>query len=239
MNSSNLSQRLQLIANSIIKYAESPIRLADIGSDHAYLPNYLVLNHNIEFAVAGEVVDGPYHSALNEVRKNQHENIIDVRLGDGLEVVSREDRINTVAICGMGGILIRDILERGIDRLQKHHLLALQANTAEYQLRQWLMAENYQIIHEDLLEEKQHFYEIIIAKPVQNQTFYTNNELLFGPVLLQNKSPIFMTKWQKRLAKEQYILAQMHGAKGLAREKINQQRKLIETIERTIDINGI
>lgn len=109
MNHLELSKRLEKVGEFVPEAA----RLADIGSDHAYLPVALMLKGKITFAVAGEVVQGPFDSAQKQVRKNGLEEKIIVRLADGLAAIKPEDQINAVTIAGMGGSLIKDILEAG------------------------------------------------------------------------------------------------------------------------------
>ncbi len=101
MNAKDLSLRLQKAAEFVPQNA----RLADIGSDHAYLPVALMLQNKISYGIAGEVVVGPYKSAEKQVAKNGLENKIDVRLADGLEAVKLEDHVSAITICGMGGVL--------------------------------------------------------------------------------------------------------------------------------------
>ena len=107
MDGNKLSYRLQKVA----EYVSADSRLADIGSDHAYLPAYLALKGKINFGIAGEVVKGPFQNAQNEIKKENLQEIVDVRLADGLAAVELSDEINVVTICGMGGPLICQILE--------------------------------------------------------------------------------------------------------------------------------
>ena len=102
-----LSKRLGAVAS----YVQKGSRLADVGSDHAYLPLFLVENGIIDYAVAGEVVQGPYQSALTNVVQAGKEELIQVRLANGLAAIESSDRIDTITIAGMGGRLIADILE--------------------------------------------------------------------------------------------------------------------------------
>lgn len=108
MNAQNLSKRLEKVASFVPKGAI----VADIGSDHAYLPCYLVHKGIIQKAVAGEVVKGPYQSALKKVKEEGLENQITVRLADGLEAIESADHVDTITIAGMGGSLIVSILEK-------------------------------------------------------------------------------------------------------------------------------
>lgn len=116
-----------------------------------------MLQNKISYGIAGEVVVGPYKSAQKQVAKNGLENKIDVRLADGLEAVKLEDHVSAITICGMGGVLIRDILQRGKEknRLSGEERLILQPNVGERQLRKWLVDEEYTIIDESILEENQ------------------------------------------------------------------------------------
>ncbi|MGL4697438.1 tRNA (adenine(22)-N(1))-methyltransferase [Enterococcus larvae] len=220
MNENQLSKRLERVGELV------PVgsRLADIGSDHAYLPVALMLQGKIEYAVAGEVVKGPYDSAEKQVRKNGLSEKIIVRLADGLDAVKAEDEINAVSICGMGGILIRDILEKGraTSHLNGNEMLILQPNVGEKVLRSWLMAQGYTILSEEILEENQKIYEIICAERKSAAAVYTEEELTFGPLLLQSRGDVFMKKWQREIAQRRNVVEQ------LKKSKINQQQKIIE-----------
>ena len=151
MNEQVLSSRLMQVGKQVPLGA----RLADIGSDHAYLPIYLVLKQQIPFAIAGEVVRGPYESAKKQVAKNGLENQIIVRLADGLAAIHAEDQIDAISIAGMGGTLIRNILENGKQQgqLTGNETLILQPNVGEATLRNWLIRNDYEIRHEEILEE--------------------------------------------------------------------------------------
>ena len=88
-----------------------------------------------DFAIAGEVVNGPYQSALKNVSEHGLTSKIDVRLANGLSAFEEADNIDTIAICGMGGRLIADILNNDIDKLQHVKTLVLQPNNREDDLR--------------------------------------------------------------------------------------------------------
>ena len=108
MNEQSLSLRLTRVGEQIPDQA----RLADIGSDHAYLPVALMLQNKIQYAVAGEVVKD-HSNLLHGKSKNGLSDKITVRLADGLAAIQPDDQIDTVVIAGMGGTLIRTILENG------------------------------------------------------------------------------------------------------------------------------
>ncbi len=190
-----LSKRLGAVAS----YVQKGSRLADVGSDHAYLPLFLVENSTIDFAVAGEVVQGPYQSALKNVAQAGQLEQIQVRLANGLAAIESSDRIDTITIAGMGGRLIVDILEADRDKLEKVKRLILQPNNREDELRIWLEAHGFQIVAEEMVTENQKFYEILVVEAGTMEL--TPLEQRFGPYLLQEKSADFLAKWQTELGK--------------------------------------
>lgn len=232
MNAKDLSLRLQKAA----EYVPQDARLADIGSDHAYLPVALMLQGKISYGIAGEVVVGPYKSAQKQVAKNGLENKIDVRLADGLEAVELDDQISAITICGMGGVLIRDILQRGKEknRLSGTERLILQPNVGERQLRQWLVNESYTITHEAIIEENHKVYEIIVADKNAEKTDYSAKELFFGPILLAEKNPVFTGKWIHKLAKSEKILTSLRQSDQDVVEKIREVEQEIEWIKEVL-----
>lgn len=233
MNSVNLSKRLQQVAD----YVENDARLADIGSDHAYLPCYLAEKGEIEFAVAGEVVDGPFQNAVKEVKQKGLADKIEVRLGDGLMVVEPEDHIDTVTIAGMGGALIRSILEQGQahDKVSGKETLILQPNVFEETVRRYLMANQYKIISESIVEENEKIYEIIKAVPAETPVSYSKKDCLFGPLLRKERSDTFKKKWNQQLQTDMFILGQVEKSKDPDSAKINSLKREIGLIKEMIE----
>lgn len=187
-------------------------RLADIGSDHGYLPVALMRRGAIAAAVAGEVAMTPFRAAERTVRENDLEQQITVRLASGLAAIEPGDGITAISICGMGGETIRDILEHGKSRLNGHERLILQPNGGEQPLRQWLMENGYCILCEELLRENRFDYEIIVAERAGPVT-YTAEELYFGPLQMQARSPEFLAKWQRLLREKQKTLSSLARAR--------------------------
>lgn len=233
MDEKNLSLRLERVANYIRKNE----RLADIGSDHAYLPSALVLNGTIEYAIAGEVVDGPYQSAKSHVAELGFEKQIDVRFGDGLDVVDLKDNISAISICGMGGSLIASILDKGFnaDKLSGQERLLLQPNVGEYTLRKWLVEHDYQIVAEDLLEENHKMYEIMIAEKSDQPVEATEADLQYGFLLKNDPTPMFRKKWQVELKKYKYIQASLEQSKSDQTEKLKTVKETIQQIEELLE----
>lgn len=221
MDGHKLSKRLNAVADMVEKGA----RLADIGSDHAYLPVNLILNNKINFAVAGEVVIGPMENAQSEVKKQGFEDKIIVRLADGLAAIKKEDNIDTVVIAGMGGILISKIL--GMDLSYK--TLILQPNTDEGVVREWLQNNNYKIVEEDIVKEDKHTYEVIKAVP--GDMHLLESQIKFGPFLSVEKSTVWREKWENELLRKQKVLGFLNAATPVHTQRIEETENEIAIIQ--------
>ncbi|WP_339328369.1 tRNA (adenine(22)-N(1))-methyltransferase TrmK [Limosilactobacillus reuteri] len=230
MDEKHLSARLACVASLVLAGA----RVADIGSDHAYLPAALVLDGKIDFAIAGEVVKGPYENAVHEIKDHQLEGKVIPRLADGLAAIEPADKVDTITIAGMGGSLIASILEKGKDKLTEIKRLVLQPNVGESQLREWLMNNHYQIMTEKIIEEDNHIYEIIVAEPSVVPFRYSKYELDFGPFLLENKGPVFRKKWQEYLQREAHVIDQMQRAQQPPVKKINEINEFLSQVKEAI-----
>lgn len=228
-----LGERLTRVSS----FVPNGSKVCDVGSDHAYLPVYLLQNDQISCAIAGEVVEGPYLSAKQTVRDYRMEDRIEVRLGDGMQILSKEDEITAVTICGMGGELISRILEAGYSggHLSGRERLILQPNVAEHFVREWLMNHSYHIVEETVVEDNHRLYEIIVAEPVGKRVEYTELELKYGPILLKESSELSVAKWNRMNRKNKEILEQLQKSKTPQHEKIEQFEKAFNELQGVID----
>lgn len=225
MNAQQLSVRLMKVA----EYVQAGAVVADIGSDHAYLPCHLLHNGIASRAVAGEIVKGPYESAKKQVRAEGLEGKITVRLAPGLEAIEPSDGITAVTIAGMGGTLIASILEEGKGRLEGVKRLILQPNVHAQAIRQWAVQNGWQIIAEEILKEKDKIYEILVLEPTAEEVKLDAKELLFGPELLKQQTEIFKEKWHREATQWKAIAERLENAQQT--EDIRTKREqLLEKI---------
>ena len=230
MNEHTLSMRLERVATHVPAGA----RLADIGSDHAYLPVALMRRGVIAAAVAGEVATTPFHAARRTVDDNGLAQHITVRLADGLAAIEVADEISAISLCGMGGETIRGILDCGKAHLNGGERLILQPNGGEQPLRQWLMENDYQILHEELLRENRFYYEIIVAERAEAVT-YSAEQLYFGPLQMQARSPDFLAKWQRMLRQKRKTLASLEQARqAVPMQKVQEIVQQVTWIEQLL-----
>ncbi|MFT8871015.1 MAG: class I SAM-dependent methyltransferase [Sporolactobacillus sp.] len=209
MQEIQLSARLQAVLHAI----PSGGCLADIGSDHAYIPCQAIRAGIVSRAIAGEVREGPFRQSVLNVRAYGLETSVDVRFGDGLDVIAGGEA-DTIVIAGMGGELIVHLLERGSAKIEKASLV-LQPNIREPLCRGWLAAHGWLIERETIVEEASHFYEIIRARKAGSGECaeLSESELLLGPQLLIQKQTIFLKKWNRRANKLRQILGQLRAVK--------------------------
>ena len=225
-----LSQRLKTAAN----YIHPGSFFADIGSDHAYLPIYICQTDQSARAIAGELNEGPKQAAQAHVHGYQLSGRIEVRKGDGLAVIETEP-VDTVVICGMGGGLIRAILEDGKDKLSSVKRLVLQPNMDGHYLRAWLDDHYYHITAEEILEEDGHIYEIIIADKQVNKQRLTAKESYFGPFLMREKNAAFQAKWRREQANIIRIIDGLKKAKQIDHTKVDQFNQARQWTKEVLD----
>ncbi|GAE33414.1 tRNA (adenine(22)-N(1))-methyltransferase [Halalkalibacter akibai] len=234
MNEKQLSERLIKVASYVPKGA----KVADIGSDHAYLPCYLCLQDPSIRAIAGEVNEGPFQSAQNQVIRVGLADRIEVRKGNGLAVLEQGE-VDTITIAGMGGGLIATILDEGINKLEGVTTLILQPNVSADLIRHWLRKHGWFLYSEDIIEEDDKIYEILVAKPGDDKELYkeqTQEKLLLGPYLMKERNEAFKKKWSYELANWQRILKEFDKASG--NDQIEQKRtelnRLINTVQEVL-----
>jgi len=207
--------------------------MADIGSDHAFLPIYLAQRGKISFAVAGELNEGPFKGAERNVRKRGLTEQISVRKGNGLAVISPGE-VETVTISGMGGGTMRDILAAGIEKLDGVSRLVLSPQGDSDQLRQWLLAHGWKIIDEDMLVEDERIYEFIVCERGE-MTIEDPVVLEFGPFLLERKHPLIIDRADYELGKIRRALPALEHAKGESgearRAELLARRTMLEEVK--------
>ncbi|MEZ7170921.1 tRNA (adenine(22)-N(1))-methyltransferase TrmK [Sporosarcina sp. OR05] len=224
MNSEKLSNRLMVVAS----FVESGAIVADIGSDHAYLPCFLVNACKINKAIAGEVVKGPYESAVKNVKKNGLDNAITVRLANGLHVIQEADAVDTVTIAGMGGPLIASILEEGSSQLQTVSRIIAQPNIHALAIRQWAIKNNWQLVDEEIIKEDHKIYEVLVLE--RGEASYNEAEMLVGPFLAKKRSSVFLEKWERELVEWQRIVQELQQA-GESSNILMKKRELQTKID--------
>ena len=174
-----ISNRLMRIAS----YVDKKDKLIDIGCDHALLDIYLVKNKVLNKVLVSDVHEGALNAGISNIKKEKLEKKIETRLGNGLEVLTDKDDIDTVLISGMGTTTILDILHN--DYLKNINKLIIQSNNDHTELRTEVVKLGYKIINEEYLVDMGKNYIIIVFE--KGSAKYSKNELRYGPILINDK----------------------------------------------------
>ena len=170
--------------------------LLDVGCDHAYTVITACKNYNVNKAIASDIADMPLEVAKSNIIKNGLQDRIVTVKSDGLKQITED--FDTLIISGMGGLLIKDILESSISKI-KNKKLILSPNRDYYEVRLFLINNGFQIIDEYAFYDKSIFYEAIVAIP--GEMNITPFEIKYGPILLKKKDEDFTRYYQKQYDK--------------------------------------
>lgn len=211
-----LSPRLLYISSFI----SNDMIIADIGSDHGFLPYYLLENKIIKKAYACDNKIGPFNNLKNTFQ-NKFENQIEINLSDGLKNVP--NYVNTIIMAGMGGDLIINLLKRDSIKLKNISYLVLSPQSNIPLVREYIINNGFQIIDEGLVIDD-NIYSVI--KCIKGNQQLNEKELYFGPILLKNKNEIFFKLYKKRIDEINNILT-----KNISKERcqeLNNELNLIK-----------
>ncbi|MEL7568151.1 MAG: class I SAM-dependent methyltransferase [Dehalobacterium sp.] len=217
-----LSKRLAAVAAMVLPGFVT----ADIGTDHGYLPAYLVMNGVSPSAIASDAKQLPLATAANLISLLALEKKINLRLGDGLSVLQPGESENIV-IAGMGASTMVKILEQSPQVLDQTRRLILQPMKDSARIRIWLVKHGWKINDEDLVYEDNIFYEIIAAEP--GRSILSPEEAELGPILLKKSHPLL-----KGLIKEKVrILELIYNSLGNSTklEAADQKMEIKEKID--------
>lgn len=201
-----LSKRLDAISRLVEKYKKGEV-LADIGTDHGYLPCDLVSRGILDKAYACDVAEGPLNASKENIQINKLENRVIPLLGSGMNPIIGK-KVDMISIAGMGGILMVEILNEYKDLLMNYRFV-LQANVGIEILREYLSHNNLRIIDEDIVEDAHHIYEIIVCEYGEDSRL-SIEDCYFGPVLRKNKNDLFYKKWKRMLNQQKKILSSLN-----------------------------
>ena len=216
-----LSKRLQTIADFVKKGAV----VADIGTDHAHIPIYLIKNNIISKAYACDINKGPLEKAKENINYYGVKNI-ELRLSNGLEKL-KTGEADTLIIAGMGGELITDILERGRIFFDAERKLILSPHTKTDEVRKYLLSNGFEITKEDMCIDEGKFYTVMEAVYIGKTFSYTNGELLFGKYLIDNKNPVLFEYLKKE--KQKYLsIISTDGINDTRRRELKDRLDIIE-----------
>lgn len=200
-----LDKRLRKIAelvpqNSIV---------ADIGTDHGYVPKYLIDNEISKLVIASDVSEGSLSKTAAYVEEENLADWIITRIGSGLDPI-KPFEVDTVIIAGMGGVLISEILKDSRKKAETYLRFILQPMVGSNELRRYLIEDGFKIVDEDLVREDGRFYEIIVAEnglqPLPADTY-----LEISPILIKKEHPLWKEFLEWKISTLEAIVSGLEG----------------------------
>lgn len=191
-----LSKRLELVA-SFVKEGGC---LADIGTDHGYIPIALVTREVVSTAIAMDVRRGPLDHAAGNIRAQHLEGKIKTRLSDGLDKLESGEA-QTVVIAGMGGELVIHILDQGRRLWDQVNQWVLSPQSELHKVRRYLEDQGFCIVREDMVKEDGKYYTVMDVSKGRMECL-TDAQALYGKSLIQDKNPVlaeFLKREQRLL----------------------------------------
>ena len=221
-----LSKRLQAVADLV----SDGLIVADIGTDHGYIPIYLLTSKKCPKAYAMDVNKGPLLRAKEHVEAYGLGDKIETRLSDGVNNLYVGE-CDCVVIAGMGGALTIKIMEEGKTLFQNLKEFVLQPQSEIKKVRQYLQSEGYRVIAEDMVYEEGKFYPMMKVIKDTDEAYHAT-ELQYGKLLLSEKHPILKMFLEKEYQKKKRIFLNLENEIGAhideRREEIKEELEGIE-----------
>lgn len=220
-----LSKRLSAVADMITKGSS----VADVGTDHGYIPIYLALNGLCRYSVAMDINEGPLERARANIRSYGVENIVKTRLGDGLSSLMPGET-DTIVIAGMGGLLTVRILEASPDKAHAAKELVLSPHSDLDAVRVFLARNSFAIADESIVKEDGKFYFVIRAVN-GNSAVPEGAALYYGLPLLRRRDAVLREYLERELALRQKIIENLRSNSSDGSGRIAQIKDEITIIK--------
>lgn len=239
-----LSKRLEMVASFVGINA----RIADVGTDHGYIPIALVEQKLVEKAIAMDIRPGPLERAREHIRQHGLQEKIETRLSDGVKQLSVGEA-DTVIIAGMGGELVIHILEEGKNlwNFVEHWILSPQSELDK--VRKYLIRQGFEIAKENMVKEDGKYYIVMDVVHTSKDKQQTDSdrinqmsrrlseaEYYYGPVLIKEKNLVlieFLEKEKGQLTGIIQGLEEKSGERSMARRKeLEKKLCLIQETQR-------
>ena len=228
-----MSARLKLIAG----FVTEGYVVADIGTDHGYIPIWLIKADRIPRAIAMDIGKGPLERAQENIKQYGYEDRIETRLSDGLKEL-RGNEADSVVIAGMGGPLIVSLLEAGKTALNTVKELILSPHTDIYLVRHYLIENGYDIVREEMVYDMGKYYTVMKAVHTEDKrvkSLYDRDKYnyIYGRLLLMERSSVFMGFIKNEKDKLSVIFENLSRSEGADEKKqeIRERLKYINGLE--------
>ncbi len=218
----NLTDRLQKAADLV----PPGKAMADIGTDHGYLPIYLIEKKKMERAIACDINQGPLDRARENLISSGMMDRISLRLGGGLSPLEKGE-VDGVTICGMGGLMIRQILEDDREKAQALSWLVLQPQNHVAELKVFLSTHHFRVEKEILSQDGGQLYELLLAVPGEMEPL----DLLtaeIGATPSYREDPLFPAHIERLIRKRDFLIQGVAEDTKVERHRKNREKAVEE-----------
>lgn len=209
----HLTARLRHVAD-LVPSCQS---MADIGTDHAYLPLFLLEKGKVQWAIASDIHKGPLERARAHLKGQEKGENIELRLGGGLSPLEVGE-VDGAVMAGMGGLMMRDILEADFPKAQSLSWLVLQPQNHVAELKQYLACHHFMILQEDMAMEDRRLYEMMLVKPgAMKEISLLEGEI--GVTENYRQHPLFHEHLRRLIRKRDFLI------QGVAEDTDNERNR--------------
>ena len=216
-----ISNRLK----SLSKYFDKDDKVIDIGCDHALLDIYLIEEGILKSMIVSDIHEKALKQGIDNIKLHKLDKKIKTRLGNGLEVLTNEDDIDTMLISGMGTSTIVNIIEN--DYFKNIKKMVIQSNNDHEILRSEIVNKGFKITNEDILEDSNKTYINIVFE--KGDSKYNKNEIKYGPFLIKNKMYL-----DYRIDYLNKILNKIPNNKILIRHSLKKEIRFLNKLKKNI-----
>ena len=229
-----ISKRL----NEIISFIEKEDKVADIGTDHGFVPNFIVNEKISSYVVSSDISENSLKKSIELTKEYSNEDKIFNRVGAGLSVLNKNE-VDTVIIAGMGGILISEIIEEDFEIARNLKKLILQPMQAQRDIRIYLYSKGFSIVDEKIIYEDRKYFEIIVTKytgnsKISDEIFYEIPEMPY-----KRKDKIIYDYLENRISYNEMLLNNLKKSSDLDKveDKIKETENFVNKCKELL--NGI
>ena len=226
-----LSKRL----NWILEKVDKCETIIDVGTDHGYIPIKLIKDNIASRVIASDINKEPLEKARINASLDGVIEKVDLRLGGGLKTLKSKE-VQGIIIAGMGGNLIRDILEADLDKVKDVDYLVLQPAQNPEVLREYLYTHEYEIIDEDICLDEGKYYELFKVKYKKNNITKLDDVFYeISPVMLKKRTETLKSYIEDKVEKNNKILNFINDDTEHAKERKKQLIRKNEILEKFLE----
>ena len=229
-----LSKRLHAVASLVTEGAS----VADVGTDHGYIPIYLAENNLSQKIIAMDVNKGPLERATIHIKGKRLDHVIETRLSDGFAALNKGE-VDTIIAAGMGGGLVIKIMTDNPEITESINCFILQPQSEIHKVREYLYKNGFVIAAEDMVEEDGKYYPMMKVVHAEDcdlkKEEYSDVEYLYGKLLLKNAHPVLKEFLNREKVLKMEIIGNLkEKAGGNAQHRIDELEKEKFMIEKIL-----